>query len=309
MSGKPSVASAVGRLRVEAGRVARRVQDARRRRRNADRDFDPIFVAGAIGSGTSLLAATLAQRLAVAGVALESAREVDRRSCLWIDRVHSFSSVRSYEQQLQPRPDWSSERAREDLLELYRSRALDPDRRPFVDKGPNTNLVRAAFLESAFPGSPFVLIFRDPVANVEGFRRKWLTFRNDTLEESVRFWAAVHERFLEVSAPFADRVVTVEYEALVADYEGSIERLSRTLGVPAVERPRPVEARAEGRGRGLRGVASGRIRVLRDANERSYETLEADEIERIRELLTPVHARLRERARASGFALNGQGPA
>lgn len=303
MSRQHPVASAFRRLQVERERAANRLRDARRRRRNAGREFEPIFVAGAIGSGTSLLAASLAQRLAVAGVALESARDVDRRSCLWIDRLHSFSSVRAYEQQLLPRPDWSPERARKDLQALYRSRAEAPELKPFIDKGPNAHLVRAAFLEAAFPGRPFLLIFRDPVANVEGFRRKWLTFRHAALDESVRFWAAVHERFLEQSAPFADRVVTLEYEALVADYEGSIERLARVLGVPLSDRERPVEARAEGQGRGLRGVESGRIRVLRDANARSYATLAEAEIDRIREALSPLHARLRERARASGFAL------
>lgn len=300
------VAAAVRRLRLEVARFTVRVQEAGQRRRNAGRVFRPIFVAGAIGSGTSLLAASLGQRFAVAGVAMESARDVAPSSCLWIDRVMSFDSIRAYEEKLAPGADWSVAQAREDLLDLYRSRAAgDPDAEAFVDKGPNTNLVRARFLADAFPDAHFVLIFRDPVANVEGFRRKWITFGNDRLEESVRFWAAIHESFLEQAKSFPDRWISVEYEALVERYEEVLAGLAASLGIEAAERTHPVAARYVGKVRGLRGVEDGRITVLRDSNARSYATLEEDDIARIREALGPLHARLRGRAAASGFALAG----
>lgn len=298
------VVTALRRLRIEADRVSLRLRDASRRRRHAGCEFEPIFVAGAIGSGTSLLAASLSQRLSVAGVALESARDVRRSSCLWIDRVARFPSVDAYAEALAPRADWDRESAREALQDLYRAKADDSSLGPFVDKGPNTNLVRAAFLAELFPTSPFVLIFRDPVANVEGFRRKWRTFAQAPLEDSVRFWERIHARFLEQAEAFPERVTTVEYEALVAGYEVAIARLSERLGVPLAARQRPVEARAEGQGKGLRGVEGGRIRIVRDANEGSYATLDPGEIAHIREVLGPLYQRLRERARASGFALD-----
>ena len=300
------VAAAVRRLRLEVDRVTTRVQEAGRRRLNAGRGFRPIFVAGAIGSGTSLLAASLGQRFAVAGVALESARDVVPSSCLWIDRVNSFDSISAYEEKLAPQSDWSVAQAREDLLDLYRSKAArDPGVETFVDKGPNTNLVRARFLADTFPDSHFVLIFRDPVANIEGFRRKWLTFGDDRLEESVRFWAAIHESFLEQAESFPDRWISVEYEALVERYEEVLAGLAAGLGIQPSERRRPVAARDVGMGRGLRGAEGGRIQVVRDANARSYATLEDDDIARIREPLGPLHARLRARASASGFARSG----
>ena len=298
------IASALRRMRLEVDRATARLQQAVRRRRNAGRVFRPIFVAGAIGSGTSLLAASLGQRFAVAGVALESARDVSSSSCLWVDRVMSFDSIRAYEDKLAPRADWSVAQAREDLLALYRSRAAgDPDAEAFIDKGPNTNLVRASFLAEAFPDAHFVLIFRDPVVNIEGFRRKWLTFGNDRFEESLRFWAAIHERFLEQAESFPDRCITVEYEALVERYEEVLAALAARLGVEESVRQRPVTARDVGHGRGLRGVEGGRIKVVRDASARSYASLEDDEIDRIRETLGPLHARLRAAAAASGLAL------
>ncbi|MFP6628527.1 MAG: sulfotransferase [Myxococcota bacterium] len=298
------IASALRRMRLEVDRATARLQQAVRRRRNAGRVFRPIFVAGAIGSGTSLLAASLGQRFAVAGVALESARDVSSSSCLWVDRVMSFDSIRAYEAKLAPRADWSVAQAREDLLDLYRSRAAgDPDAEAFVDKGPNTNLVRASFLAEAFPDAHFVLIFRDPVVNIEGFRRKWLTFGNDRFEESLRFWAAIHERFLEQAESFPDRCISLEYEALVERYEDVLAGLAARLGVEASVRQRPVTARDVGSGRGLRGVEGGRIKVVHDASARSYSSLEDDEIARIRETLGPLHARLRAAAAASGLAL------
>ncbi len=227
-------------------------------------------------------------------------------SCLWLDRVVSFDSIHAYEEKLAPRADWSAAQAREDLLDLYRSRAAgDPDTQAFVDKGPNTNLVRARFLADAFPDASFVLIFRDPVVNIEGFRRKWLTFGNDRLEESVRFWAAIHESFLEQAKSFPDRWISVEYEALVERYEEVLAGVAARLGIEGIERTRPVAARDVGKGRGLRGVEGGRINVVRDANARSYAILEGDDIAQIRESLGPLHARLRASAAESGFALAG----
>ena len=190
---------------------------------------------------------------------------------------------------------------REDLLSLYRSKAHEPED-AFIDKGPNTNLVRAGFLGEAFPEGRFVLIFRDPVANIEGFRRKWLTFGDDRLEESIRFYAAIHESFLDQVASFPERCVTVEYEALVARYEETLSGIAAALEISPSTSARRVAAREVGKGRGLRGVEGGRIRVVKDANARSYETLAQSDIAQIRETLAPLYERLQAAAAASGFA-------
>ena len=68
--------------------------------------------------------------------------------------------------------------------------------------------------------------------------------------------------------------------------------------VEPTEAERPVAGRDAGNGRGLRGVEGGRIKVVRDANARSYASLGASDIARIRETLAPLHARLRARAGA-----------
>jgi len=73
--------------------------------------------------------------------------------------------VAQYVKALREQQSWSVEEARHHLLALYRSRATGAGS-VVIDKGPNSNLVRAAFLRRCFPGARFVLIFRDPVANV-----------------------------------------------------------------------------------------------------------------------------------------------
>ena len=78
--------------------------------------------------------------------------------------------------------------------------------------------------------------------------------------------------------PRTPEELATQIEALVAGYEDAIARLADVLSIPLAARPRPVEARAEGQGKGLRGVEAGRIRIVRDANEGWYATLDAADV-------------------------------
>lgn len=272
-----------------------RLAGAVRRRRNARREFRPVFVTGAMGSGTTLLAFSLGQRFEFACVIEESAHQVAKGSFLHSPGVEAFPSVRSYEAAIRPRAGWSVEQARDDLLWLYRSHATGPSDRA-LDKGPNTNLLRAGLLARCFPEGRFVVVFRDPVANVEGFRRKWRSFGADSLDECIRFYASIHESFLEQSAEFPDRVIWIEYEALVRDYDARLESLARHLELEPARNQRGLARRANVPGQGIRNVARGQIGIVLDANERAYGHLTEPEIARIREALAPLQARMRARA-------------
>ncbi len=272
-----------------------RVAGPVRRRRNARRSFRPVFVTGAMGSGTTLLAFSLGQRFEFACMIAESAHQVAKRSFLHSPGVDAFPSVRAYEEAIRPGAGWSVEQARDDLLWLYRSHATGRSDRA-LDKGPNTNLLRAGLLARCFPEGRFVVVFRDPVANVEGFRRKWRAFGGDSLDECIRFYAALHESFLGQAAAFADRVVFVEYEALVRDYDARLGSLARRLELEPARSRRRLAQRGNVPGQGIRNVARGRIGVVHDANQQAYGGLSELEASRIREALAPLHARLRVRA-------------
>lgn len=272
-----------------------RVGGALRSRLNRGRAFRPVFVSGAMGSGTTLVALSMAQRFEASAVITESAHQVAATSFLHNPGVEAFPDVAAYEASIRLPRDASAERAREDLLAMYRRYARGRGDRA-LDKGPNVHLVRADLLGEAFPDAGFVCVFRDPVANIEGFRRKWPPFARDPLEASIRFWAWIHERFLESRERLGERAAVVEYERFVEHPEQMLDRLGERFDLAAARRRRRLPGRANVQGRGIRNVARGRIGVVRDANRQAYARLEPGEAERIREALEPLRARLREAA-------------
>ena len=273
------------------------VGGAIRRRRNAAREFRPVFVAGAMGSGTTLLALSLAQRYECACVITEHAHQVARDSFLHDPGVEAYPTVRAYEDAIRPRPDWSVVRGRDDLLQLYRSYASGSSD-VAIDKGPNVHLVRAGFLARCVPDAFFVAVFRDPVATVEGFRRKWPTLAHESLEECVRFYAAVHESFLEQVSEFPERVAWVQYESLVSRYDEILRVVAQRAGLRVARKRRRLPTRGNVEGRGIRNVSRSRIGVLADANTRAHENLPHEVIATIESTLGPLHERMK--ALASG---------
>jgi hypothetical protein len=276
-----------------------------RRAGNARRSFRPLFVAGASGSGTSYLAVSLGQRFACAGVAYEADIEIDEGSFLHVPALDSFASVAEYQRHMTPAADWSVDQARADLQGLFRSLCDGPGDR-VVSKAPDSNQLRAAFLDRCFPDAQWVLVFRDPVANVEGFRRKWKVFGEDRLEEAIRFWREIHERFLEAASGWGDRVIAIEYEALVESPDASFAEIGSRLGLDPAPRRRRLASRPDAEGMlGLRNVKGGEIQVVTDSNRRARERLDPADAEAIERALDPV----RERLRAAPFTLRPEGSA
>ncbi len=266
-----------------------------RRWRNATREFAPVFVAGAMGSGTSLLALSLGQGFETACVIYESARWISPRSFLHTPNLAAaYPDVAHYIEALGDQRSWSIDEGRRDLLALYRSRATG--RGPVViDKGPNSNLVRAAFLRRCFPGARFVLIFREPVANIEGYRRKWPMFGNDRLDACIDFHEWIHEEFLRQVQPFAGDVATVEYDAFVEQPDEHLARLGGWLGLVRAGHGRRLKSVPNVEGQGIRNVSGRQIGVVKDATARAQARMPAGESERVRERLALLYARLRAR--------------
>lgn len=279
--------------------LRRNASHALRRWRNRRRTYRPVFVCGAMGSGTTLAAALLHQRFETAGLVEESAREIARDSALHLPRVARFPSVAALEQALLPDPSWDPAAAREALQSLYRSVSRG-EADTVIDKGPNANPVRAAFLRRCYPDAHFVLVFRDPVASVEGFRRKWRTFARAPLTDAIHFYRFVYERFLEASRDFPERVVAASYEELVAATDAALERLAAPLELRPSPAARELESRPNREGRGLRNVADGRIGIVDDANRRAYARLADAEVDTIRDALGGLYERLQALPRPAG---------
>lgn len=263
-----------------------------RRIRNSGQVYEPVFVAGAMGSGTTLVAFELGQRFEVAGVIEESALQVSRGSFLRAGLVADFDSVAAYADRLLPDPSWSREAAVDALQALYRSYASPASSATMIDKGPNANLVRAGFLARAFPEAFFVLVFRDPVVTIEGFRRKWPLFAREPLESSISFLERIHESFLADSTAFAERVVAVSYEGLVADREGTMASLGARLGLRPAGSNRMLSERPNVPGQGIRNVEGNAIHLVQDANAKAYSRMADEDVQKIQERLGPLHARM-----------------
>lgn len=264
---------------------------------NRGRDYRPVFIAGAMGSGTSLVAVQLGQSFDCAGVVYESASEVAARSPLHSPGTEGFASVAAYRDSILPAADWSCERGRQDLLHLYRSTASSRASSDIIiDKGPNTNLVRAGFLARCFPDAHFVLIFRDPVVAIEGFRRKWPPFSRDSLAASIDFYEEVHARFLDDAAAFSERLVAIDYASYVARNAPLLEVLGARLGLRPAQHRRRLRSRGNLPGRGIRNVSDNTIGLVGDADRAAYDRVSSDTIAEINERTAPLYARLREAA-------------
>jgi hypothetical protein len=266
-----------------------------RRRRNAGRGYRPIFVAAAMGSGTSVLAVDLAQRFDVAGLVYESAFQVPARSFLRAQPVAAFASVSEYERAIEPGAGWSPDAGRDALLHCYRSWCTGASDW-VVDKGPNTNLVRAGFLARCFPDAPFLLLFRDPVANVEGFVRKWPVFGRDGLARSIAFYGSIHEAFLRFAEAEPKRVLAVEYEDFVENHDATLERVARWVGLEPARERRWLGRVPNVEGLGVRNLQGDQVVIVRDANASAYRRLAAEQVDAIRARLGPLHARMQDLA-------------
>lgn len=278
---------------VDANR--KRLRRVRRRFANRHRDFDPVLVAGAMGSGTSLTALMIAKHLDCAGVVTESARQIARQSFLWMDKTESYAPIRAYEAAIGIHPEWSVDEGRNRILDMYRANAIRPGQ-TIVDKGPNTNLSRAEYLLACFPTARFLLVFRDPASNIEGFRRKWSSFGEDTIDENIRFYRELHERFLAFCDARAIPLVVIEYERFIENPDAALTRIGEYLRLPRTTTELELEERPESGTRGIRNVRDGEIRIVDGATTDSISKLSAEEVARIRAELGPLHHEMQKRA-------------
>ncbi len=138
-----------------------------------------------------------------------------------------------------------------------------------------------------------MLIFRDPVSNVEGLRRKWATFGKASLAETIGFYREIHECFLEATESFPERVTGVEYETLVDQYEAGLARIGANAALAPARRRRRLPSSPDREGKGIRNVRGGRIPLVTTATSRAQSRLDPAQIDEIREALDPLRDRMR----------------
>lgn len=259
-----------------------------------DEDFYPIFICGVAGSGTTLLSSLLDQRYENAGLLNESALMAPSGSVLKMNSVASYGSLNRYYEAM-PIPDnVSTQEVHASLIKLYRKIACYPkSTNIIIDKAPNVHLVRAKRLREAFASSKFLMIFRDPVSNIEGLRRKWPVFAQAELVEVCNFWESTHKIFLEETRAFFNNdVMILSYEALTNQAEATLEQLAKFCGLQRRAIPKTYPDRPNIPGKGLRNVINGCVEITPPPAARSTLNLSPQECDYIQQRLVFMYDQL-----------------
>lgn len=251
-----------------------------------DTDFYPIFICGTAGGGTTLLSSLIDQRYAISVNERESALGLPEHSELSFNPASSYDSIENYLSDMLVDVNIADEKVREELIALYQKKPIYPKASNWVlDKAPNTHLRRATILNRVFPEAKFVLVVRDPVANIEGWRRKWPLFAETSFSELCDAWELLFREFLRDTRDFSDQVYIVSFENLISNTDEFMERISKFLGLRRREAVNEYQDISNNPGKGLRNVDGGMIKIDKTSNQQAYDRLNESEITMIKERL------------------------
>ena len=258
-----------------------------------DREFDPIFICGIAGSGTTLLSGLLDQNYCNACCIHESALSVPDNSPLKIGSIASYKTLKNYYENMFIYDMVSTRAVRDSLLNFYCQKTSYPKESIVVfDKAPNVHLVRTGKLKNAFPDSKFLFIFRDPVTSIEGLRRKWPVFREANVEEVCNFWESVHNIFLQDTKKFNSDIRIISYETLTEQTDSILNQLARYCKLDRRNKIKIYNDRSDISGKGLRNVMNGKIKISKNSVSQSSFSLQTREVNFIREKLSPIYNKL-----------------
>jgi len=264
--------------------------------RRFDNDFQPLFICGVAGSGTTLMSSLLDQRFENSAAFHESALRFPVGASLRMESVGHYGRLDRYAEAMYLSSDSPRQGLRDEMLSLYRNRCTFPKRSNIViDKAPNVHLVRAAQLQAAFPNARFILIFRDPRANLEGLRRKWSVFREADLESLCAFWEQMHRTFVDQTRRFDSSVRGISFERLIQDPDGELTELATWCALTLRPHPKTYADRPNDPGKGLRGVVGGAIRVDPSAARAPKTGLTDEQRDQVDRRLSPLYKTLVQR--------------
>ena len=252
-----------------------------------NQNYRPVFIAGTTGGGTTVLAMLMRQNLLTAGLVAESALQLPPRSPLRINPMKKYKSILDYRKGIDIPENCSKQDARKDYLEMYRIHTRHPVKN-IIDKGPNVNLVRAEFLQQCFPDSLFILLLRDPVACIEGMRRKWPLFGNAPLHKAIDFYEDIHTKFLESADNNKINAILVEYKELVCNSDSTLNYICKHGKLILGETESYYEERPNRQGQGVRNVTNGKVKVVHDADSKAYAKMTDEDIDMIKNRLDPL---------------------
>lgn len=269
-----------------------------------DRDFIPVFICGAAGSGMTLIAGLLDQVYQNEICMYESNRMLETGGALWLEKSTYYDALDEYYQDLIRPRRYPVSKVRRATLGLYRRLSAYPRRSKFVlDKAPNAHLVRMGPLHKAFPASKVVLIYRDPVEVIEGFKRKWpRPYGKSSVEALCDFYNELHEIFMHDAKDFGEDLIALSYQQLVEDPEHWVEEIGRWAGLRRRKNALEYRDQPNRPGKGLRNVVDGKIEVVKDAFHDVKQTFSQEETALIRARTRAVVTKLESLGSANAAA-------
>ena len=256
------------------------------------KDFQPIFVCGIAGSGNSLVAKSLFQKFE-AELCDESALGMPHGSPLKIYRSSGYQNIDHYYYNM-IFSSWLPDKVlHKHYSRFYRERCpLFSSSTKIIDKAPNPHMLRASRLKAIFPKSKFILVFRDPKANIEGLLRKWPLFRNSDLMDIIQFWKKMHLVFIESHSEFNKDVMGISYERFVTDYDNLLYQMASKSELTPRKGIKKFQDIKNDPHTNIRNIKDGKILLVTNANEEALKRLDEQTIKIIDRELMDFYKRL-----------------
>jgi hypothetical protein len=227
-----------------------------------------VFLVGCYNSGTTLLSELLGQHASIAALPTEGQFITDQfvkdynigLPRMWVDREDLFILT---ENDTGP-----------DLVRLKKewSMRLDTNRPILLEKSPS-NVAKMRWLQRHFENAHFIGIVRNGYAVAEGIARKAEPHHLKEgwpIEKCAWQWRRSNE-VMQQNIAHIKRFLPVTYEALTNDTSGTLNRITRFLGIPEFV----------GLESGREWKIHERHEPLRNMNDESIRRLEPSQIESI----------------------------
>lgn len=219
-----------------------------------------LFILGVNNSGTTLFARILESHpdilaLPHEGQLLTEALprpDYENVVRLWTKKLDKFRLIETDD-------GAPADAARKDWLALY------PDRPGLrLEKSP-PNTIRSLWLQKHFPQSVFIGLTRHPYAVCEGIRRRM----GCSLDEAATHWNVANSILLS-DLPLLKSQLLLKYEDLMADPDGTLERIAFFLGISEAFDRAAISALES-------HSIDGSTRGLTNMNQKSFDKLTLEE--------------------------------